>query len=314
MNRRLLYLLLTHWILSIHAQEPLTYISTKEISVGSLLEVQYDLVIPEGQVLSFTPPNRFFPCKRIASQSNLKGSEFTELEIFSYSDTTFKVGAVTHWKANFSLIPWDTGMLVLQPLPYMLNDRMGYFSSILVQSSFVAAKKGIRIYDIEESVTPLNKEFVFSEFINRYGWIPLLIVLIVVGILLYKKFKRTAPAAPISLTLKEQTLLSIDKLAEKKQWETDQKTHYTELSFILRWYLSARYHINLLERTSFETMLLLRGLSLDEYLQTIIARVLTESDSVKFASNSLSEQEHLVLIEQLKEIIQISSPIDTSHV
>ena len=61
-------------------------------------------------------------------------------------------------------------------------------------------------------------------------------------------------------------------------------------------------------------MLLLRGLSLDEYLQTIIARVLTESDSVKLASNSLSEQEHLVLIEQLKEIIQISSPIDTSHV
>ena len=224
------------------------------------------------------------------------------------------MGAVTHWKANFRLIPWDTGMLVLQPLPYMLNDRMGYFSSILVQSSFVSAKKGIRIYDIEESITPLNKEFVFSEFINRYGWIPLLILLFVGGILLYKKFKRTAPAEPISLTLKEQTLQSIDKLADKKQWETDQKIHYTELSFILRWYLSARYQINLLERTSFETMLLLRGLSLDEYLQTIIARVLTESDSVKFASNSLSEQEHLVLIEQLKEIIQLSSPIDTSHV
>ena len=64
----------------------------------------------------------------------------------------------------------------------------------------------------------------------------------------------------------------------------------------------------------FETLLLLRGLSLDEYLQIIIARVLTESDSVKFASNSLSEQEHLILIEQLREIIQLSSPIDISHV
>jgi hypothetical protein len=314
MSGKLLYLLFTHWILTAYAQEPVTYISSKEITVGSLLEVQYDLVIPEGEVLTFTPPVRIFPCKRIASQSNLKGSEFTELEIFSYSDTILRVGAVTHWNANFRLIPWDTGMLVLQPLPYRLNDRMGYFSSILIQSSFVSAKKGIRIYDIEESVTPLNKEFVFSEFIKTYGWIPLLILLFVGGVLLYKKFKRTTHVEPISLTLKQQTLQSIDKLAGKKQWESDQKTHSTELSFILRWYLSTRYHINLLERTSFETLLLLRALSLDEYLQIIIARVLTESDSVKFASNTLSEQEHLILIEQLREIIQLSSPIDISHV
>lgn len=314
MKRNLFYLLLTQWILSAYAQETFTYISSKEITVGSILEVQYELTLPKGDSLSFTPPVGNFPCNRIASQSNLKGTTFNDLEIISYSDTILQEGAVMRWKAIFKLIPWDTGMLVLQPIPYTLNNNHGFFSSILVQSTFVPSKKGLRIYDIEESITPMNKEFVFTEFIMKYGWILLLLLLFIVGVIFFKKIRRPQRKEPISLSLKQQTLQSIEKLKAKKQWESDQKTHYTELSFILRWYLSARYQINLLERTTFDTMLLLRSLKLDEHLQSIITRVLTESDSVKFASNKLSDKDHLYLIEQLKEVIKLSSPIDTSHV
>jgi hypothetical protein len=305
--------LIFSWIAT-YAQEVSTYVSSKEVSVGEVLDVQYEISLPKGQGIKFNPPIGNFPCKRIAEQSNLAGSDFTELEIVSYSDTVLHSNGTSLWRAQFKLIPWDTGTLVLQPLPYTLNNQMDYFTSILIESSFVPTKKGIRIYDIDESITPIKKDFILSEFLLKYFWIPMIILLVILGIFWYKRRQRQTTPAPISLTLKQQTLQSIEKIIQKKQWETNQKAHYTEFSFILRWYLSARYNINLLERTTFETILLLNALALDEYLLTQIKQIFAEVDSVKFAKTSLTPDQHDKLLEQLKEVVIISSPVETQHV
>jgi hypothetical protein len=296
------------------AQEPNTYVSSKEITVGGILEVQYEISLLKNQDIAFNPPRGYFPCNRISAKSNLKGTEFKELEILSYSDTIIDSGGSKLWRANFKLIPWDTGTLVLQPLPYSVDSQMNYFTSILVQSTFVPAKKGVRIYDINESNTPFKKELVWAELISKYWWIPLLLLLIGLSIVVYKKRTKSSPIEPESLTLKQQTLQSIEKLVAKQQWSTDQKLHYTELSFILRWYLSSRYNINLLERTTFETILLLKALKLDEYLITQISLIFKEVDAVKFANSELPASDHEKLIEWSKEVVIISSPVETSHV
>jgi hypothetical protein len=296
------------------AQEPNTYVSSKEITVGGILEVQYEISLLKNQDIAFNPPRGYFPCNRISAKSNLKGTEFKDLEILSYSDTIIDAGGSKLWRANFKLIPWDTGTLVLQPLPYSMDSQMNYFTSILVQSTFVPAKKGVRIYDINESNTPFKKELVWTELISKYWWIPLLLLLIGLSIVVYKKRTKASPIEPESLTLKQQTLQSIEKLVAKQQWRTDQKLHYTELSFILRWYLSTRYNINLLERTTFETILLLKALKLDEYLITQISLIFNEVDAVKFANSELPASDHEKLIEWSKEVVIISSPVETSHV
>ena len=296
------------------AQEPNTYVSSKEITVGGILEVQYEISLLKNQDIAFNPPLGYFPCIRISAKSNLKGTEFKDLEILSYSDTIIDAGGSKLWRANFKLIPWDTGTLVLQPLPYSMDSQMNYFTSILVQSTFVPAKKGVRIYDINESNTPFKKELVWTELISKYWWIPLLLLLIGLSIVVYKKRTKASPIEPESLTLKQQTLQSIEKLVAKQQWSTDQKLHYTELSFILRWYLSSRYNINLLERTTFETILLLKALKLDEYLITQISLIFKEVDAVKFANSELPASDHEKLIEWSKEVVIISSPVETSHV
>lgn len=296
------------------AQEPNTYVSNKEITVGGILEVQYEISLLKNQDIAFNPPPGYFPCNRISAKSNLKGTEFKDLEILSYSDTIIDAGGSKLWRANFKLIPWDTGTLVLQPLPYSMDSQMNYFTSILVQSTFVPAKKGVRIYDINESNTPFKKELVWTELISKYWWIPLLLLLIGLSIVVYKKRTKASPIEPESLTLKQQTLQSIEKLVAKQQWSTDQKLHYTELSFILRWYLSSRYNINLLERTTFETILLLKALKLDEYLITQISLIFKEVDAVKFANSELPASDHEKLIEWSKEVVIISSPVETSHV
>lgn len=296
------------------AQEPNTYVSSKEITVGGILEVQYEISLLKNQDIAFNPPRGYFPCNRISAKSNLKGTEFKELEILSYSDTIIDAGGSKLWRANFKLIPWDTGTLVLQPLPYSMDSQMNYFTSILVQSTFVPAKKGVRIYDINESNTPFKKELVWAELISKYWWIPLLLLLIGLSIVVYKKRTKSSLIEPESLTLKQQTLQSIEKLVAKQQWSTDQKLHYTELSFILRWYLSSRYNINLLERTTFETILLLKALKLDEYLITQISLIFKEVDAVKFANSELPASDHEKLIEWSKEVVIISSPVETAHV
>ena len=130
------------------AQEPNTYVSSKEITVGGILEVQYEISLLKNQDIAFNPPLGYFPCNRISAKSNLKGTEFKESEILSYSDTIIDAGGSKLRRANFKLIPWDTGTLVHQPLPYSVDSQMNYFTSILVQSTFVPAKKGVRIYDI----------------------------------------------------------------------------------------------------------------------------------------------------------------------
>jgi hypothetical protein len=191
---------------------------------------------------------------------------------------------------------------------------MDYFTSILIESSFVPSKKGIRIYDIDESISPIKKDFILSEFLLKYYWIPVILLLVILLIIWYKRRKRPTSPTPIPLTLKQQTLQSIEKIIQKKQWETNQKIHYTEFSFILRWYLSARYNINLLERTTFETILLLNALALDDYLLTQIKQIFAEVDSVKFAKTSLTQEQHEKLLEQLKEVVIISSPVETQHV
>ena len=314
MTRIVLILSLTcSWIASL-AQEVSTYVSSKEVSVGEVLVVQYEINLPKGQGIRFNPPVGDFPCKRIAEQSNLAGSEFTELEIVGYSDTVLNSNGTSLWRAQFKLIPWDTGTLVLQPLPYLLNNQMDYFTSILIESSFVPSKKGIRIYDIDESISPIKKDFILSEFLLKYYWIPVILLLVILLIIWYKRRKRPTSPTPIPLTLKQQTLQSIEKIIQKKQWETNQKIHYTEFSFILRWYLSARYNINLLERTTFETILLLNALALDDYLLTQIKQIFAEVDSVKFAKTSLTQEQHEKLLEQLKEVVIISSPVETQHV
>lgn len=305
--------MISAWVLTM-AQEPNTYVSSKEISVGGILEVQYEISLSTNQQVTFNPPHGYFPCNRISAKSNLKGTEFKELEILSYNDTIVDAGGSKLWRANFKLIPWDTGTLVLQPLPYSLDGQMSYFTSILVQSSFVPPKKGVRIYDINESNTPFKKELVWTELLSKYWWIALIFILIGLFIVVYKKKAKHAPIEPESLTLKQQTLQSIEKLEAKNQWKTDQKLHYTELSFILRWYLSSRFNINLLERTTYETILLLRALKLDEYLITQISLIFKEVDAVKFANCELPLSEHEKLIEWSKEVVIISSPVETSHV
>jgi hypothetical protein len=116
------------------------------------------------------------------------------------------------------------------------------------------------------------------------------------------------------MTLKERTLLAIDALEKSKLWEKKQvKEHFTELTFILRSYLSARYTINLLEKTSHETKLLLLQCGLHAETVRIISELLTEADMVKFAKSHPDEIAIYKLTQLARQVVAETSPIEFEH-
>jgi hypothetical protein len=113
--------------------------------------------------------------------------------------------------------------------------------------------------------------------------------------------------------LLEQALLKIDTLEEKKLWITHEKEHYSELSSILKWFLSQLYGIHLLERTTTETMLLLRGKKLSKSKLQEVHELLDASDYVKFAKKSFREEDHLILTQRLRSFVLENSPTPENH-
>jgi hypothetical protein len=109
-----------------------------------------------------------------------------------------------------------------------------------------------------------------------------------------------------SLSLFERTMLAIEALEKEKNWERNQqKTHYSELTYILRSYLGAVYEINLLEKTSYQTTVLLikKGVS-QSNIQSIQA-ILEQADMVKFAKSIPDEKACIEISQAVKEIISI---------
>jgi RNA-binding protein YhbY len=100
-------------------------------------------------------------------------------------------------------------------------------------------------------------------------------------------------------------------LDNAKLWEKGKlKEHFVELSFILRSYLTSRYTVSLLEKTSFETKLILAKKGLNEGTIVAIARILSESDMVKFAKSEPELMAILKVSTLAKQIVAETSPLE----
>jgi ethanolamine ammonia-lyase large subunit len=113
------------------------------------------------------------------------------------------------------------------------------------------------------------------------------------------------------MSLKDRTLYAIDSLEKLKLWEQGKvKEHFSELTFILRSYLSTRYEINLLEKTSHETKLLLLQKGLHEETVRVISNILMEADLVKFAKSHPDEIAIYKHTQLVRQVVAETSPIE----
>ncbi len=305
----------------VFGQNGQTIIEKNKLLVGEHFVLTYRVTLNKDDNIQFESFEINLP-----ANNPKKEKELTQLEIINpFKDTIINSKGKIEWFGSYRVIPWDSGFFQIQTVKYLINGITNYFPAVTFSVDLVKNIKGQDIYDIKESFVKIPpKKFSLKEaikdFNSKNGW--WFYILLFLGICLYvfyrwKKYKKLK--YPIvkneinvrPLSLKEKTILEIEALEKKQLWNNGfLKEHYVELSFILREYLSKRFTLNLFEKTSYETKLLLSQKGLPIFVMDSIDEILNQSDMVKFAKSEPEEITVVRLSQIAKQIIEQTSPID----
>ncbi len=227
-----------------------------------------------------------------------------ELEIESFKDTSYTQKGIKYWKGVYTLIAWDSAKYRLPELWITWKDSTFSFRAPNLYVGFV--KKKVKDGIDEISIEP---EYDYWRLIKKYWWVLLIVAAgIAIGIGWNKRRKIQKSE---ELSLRERTLLAIKQLRKKEDWLHDKtKSHYVGFSAVLKMYLSSRYELNLMERTTYETISLLKLKGLDLNMIRRIEVLLREADMVKFAKTELNDLHIRSSLFRLEEIVTELSPLE----
>ncbi|MBN3035225.1 MAG: hypothetical protein JW861_06535 [Bacteroidales bacterium] len=205
--------------------------------------------------------------------------------------TQLESGTQVYMRQMFRITSFDSGYYVIPPFrfAYRRPGDTGYMTAesdpllLSVYSLPVSTEEAFR--DIKG---PLGAPFTFREALP---WIIVFLILLAGGYLafyLIRKRKQSKPAFKLftrpELPPHIQALEALDKLREKKLWQTGlYKEYHSSLTEILRVYLFRKFNIHALEMTSGEIMEHLVQSSLTEEYTKSMEGILWLADMVKFA-------------------------------
>ena len=174
-------------------------------------------------------------------------------------------------------------------------------------------------------IKPIQKlPFSWKDFLGLL-WIPLIILLLlaIVGAIIYFIIRRNKKGyfftPPPVLPPHVRAMNSLEKIKAEKIWQQERyKEFYTQLTDVLRRYMSERYGINSLEMTTDEILSKIRTKSEEDSVYENLKQVLIVADLVKFAKhkpftneNDLSLMNAYFFVNQTKEE-ELLLPTDSS--
>lgn len=174
-------------------------------------------------------------------------------------------------------------------------------------------------------IKPIQKlPFSWKDFLGLL-WIPLIILLLlaIVGAIIYFIIRRNKKGyfftPPPVLPPHVRAMNSLEKIKAEKIWQQERyKEFYTQLTDVLRRYISERYGINSLEMTTGEILSIIRNKSEEDSVYENLKQVLIVADLVKFAKykpftneNDLSLMNAYFFVNQTKEE-ELLLPTDSS--
>ena len=276
--------------------------STDSCQIGEPVEFRIRLKQAPKKVV-YNAYSGEIPCEMRMDSSALTFNGTLEI-LKAFKDSTYKKGNETWWEGRYVVIAWDTGVYVMPRLSVSLEDTVltaGGFQELTV--SFVKKK----MPDELEEVTSQVPDDSFW-WLRKYWWIGLFPLL---GLIIVLIRRRNDVKIVRQLSLKQRTQIALEALRRQAYWKSGRITeHYIEFSFLLRSFLSARYELNLTERTSYETLLLLSKKNIPADTLQRIRNLLIESDMVKFAKETPEEHEILLSMVRMEELIVELSPLD----
>lgn len=293
-------------------------ISQHEITIGERVTLSYSLPVKFTESVLFNPSEKFIPSKRSNEAGKIENAPLETVEILvPFRDTIIDAEGGPVWTGYFEITVWDSGSFVLPGPSIALGKEKLQFPSVSFTGKLSPAIKGIDSYDIKESFAEVPeetwKEKLYS-FFSTYGWMGLILIIVIVTWLFLRK-RRSRNKDLKELSLYDQTLHRLRELEQHEWWRQGKiKTHYSELSLLLKNYLSSVYELQLLERTTAETLLLIsQKIESNEHTNSL-KQLLESSDLVKFAKYHPEVNQILAHLRQSKELItaihENTSPTD----
>ena len=296
------------------SQAPSAILSQNDVLIGKRVTLTYLVPLPTDASYIHIPLKGNFPATKSGDTSRISNSD---IEIIGeFIDTVVLINGKRFWKGSYVLVAWDEGNYQLAAQKVNINDLDVLLPSTKLNARLVVQKEGGKIYDIEETYTDLpNEPSALTSFLKNWWWAVLSAIGLILFLLWFFRRQKTTNTEENLLSLKEKTLQSILHLEQKRLWEKNElKEHYSELSFILRQYLSERFGINLLEKTTIEAQLILKHYGLSEKLLSEIGIILNGSDMVKFAKSAPEEKIIRANLDDCRNIVEQTADERLTHV
>ena len=219
------------------------------------------------------------------------------------------------WSWTLKAIIWDSGTFVFPALRFNIESNTLISDSLLIESQLEKKKEGVDLYEIRESFIDVKdaekKASEASEKSIKWLYILILLSVLIVFVIIFffvrKVRNKKKDNVFRELSLADRAILAIDELEKLELWKQNRhKEHFVELSFILRSYFSSHYQLNLLEKTTTETQILLKQVGVTTLNLLQIEFVLKHADLVKFAGSVLEETYVLALDEKARECVRLT--------
>ena len=294
-------------------------ISQNSILIGEKTTITYSIPLNGNKKPLFKPEKGVMPSRIISKNGIVSAENSEQLEILSpFKDTIINAENSRWWIGVYEITAWDSGIYNIEGPSIKRSNATFHFPVIELRADLVKAKKGQAIYDIKESFAEIPTEpFSIKKFTKNNWWWMLILIALGIGTFYYfrKKTNQQSRKPAMELTLTELTLQAIETLEKSRLWEKQKtKEHFIELSLLIRSYLSERFTINLLEKTTYETKLLLQQKRLDDRTIETIILLLTESDMVKFAKSQPEEIAILKIDQHARDIVLATRKLEIENV
>jgi len=319
MTKRLIIICSLLVSLNVMTQVTRASISQHEISIGERVTLSYSLPLKFSESIAFNPFEKFIPVlKSDNAGKNEKASPETVEILLPFRDTIIASEGGPVWTGYYEITVWDSGAFVVPGPKIKLGKEQLQFPGVSFTGRLTPPIKGLENYDIKEFFAELPPQTVkekLTSFLSHYWWVIVLILIGLIGGIWYRRTKRKSSKDHKILTIYDQTIHKLSHLERKEAWKNGKvKAHYSELSLVLKNYLSDVYKLHLLERTTSETLILIQRKVDTKELTDKIKNILETADLVKFAKHSPMENEvRTHLHECIQLVILIHEQTSVNH-
>jgi len=255
-----------------HAQVQVTAsVDSTKILIGGRSHYFITVYAPKGTKISFP-------------EFNNKKEIVSDVEVLSANSDTADANGKVRIRRIYTITAWDAKRYTIPAQKVIVGGTTKTTGNVALDVQAVPI-------DTVKS-TPMPPDDIQKVPFSWGEWVPVILVLVLALILIcivfylyrilcHKKNGRT-PKNTRTLSYYEQAKQDLSEIAANKMLYAEQKDYYTDVTNVLRKYISQRYNINALEMTSHEILESMKDVCDVSELKVVF----NTADLVKFAKYS----------------------------